>query len=120
MAKTAKKNSAEKPIIQVVDNHIQTAINISNFLEFNGYKTIQAYDSEEAIRLAKKEKPSLIILDLSLDGATGKEVAEKLSNVKVILTVAGVHNEKKGGNIAEIIEKPIDNELLIKLVKKLL
>lgn len=104
--------------IEIVDNHIQSAISISNFLEFKGFRTLQAYEPEDAIEMAKKEKPDLIILDLNLNGPSGKSVAKELPKTKVILMIADPKKYKKEKNIIATIRKPVDNLELFEIVKK--
>jgi two-component system phosphate regulon response regulator PhoB len=67
-----------KPTILVVEDEQD----ILDLLEFNlsqaGYEVKTAMDGLEALRLATKEKPDLVILDLMLPGLDGKEVCRKL------------------------------------------
>lgn len=70
----------EKPIVDILKFN----------LEKEGYKTIVAYDGEEAISLALSEKPDLILLDVMLpkiDGFTVcKKVRQTLSCPIIMLT----------------------------------
>jgi len=45
-----------------------------------GYKVINALDGEVGLKLAKKEKPDLILLDVILPKMTGFEVLKELKN----------------------------------------
>lgn len=62
-----------------------------NFLTQAGYKVISALDGEIGSRLAKDEKPDLILLDLVLPKMNGFEVLKKLKeeddtkNIPVII-----------------------------------
>ncbi len=60
--------------ILVVDDEEETRILISSILEDNGAKTIQAADGDEAIELARRERPDLMTLDLSMPGKSGVDV----------------------------------------------
>lgn len=70
----------EKPIVDVLKFN----------LEKDGYKTVEAYDGEQAIEMALMAKPDLIILDVMLpkmDGFTVcKKVRQKLTCPIIMLT----------------------------------
>ncbi len=58
----------EQPIIDVLSYNLQRA----------GYDVIVAWDGEEALALARRERPALIILDLMLPKLDGIEVCRAL------------------------------------------
>lgn len=60
--------------ILVVDDEEETRTLISSILEDNGAMTIQAADGDEAIELARRERPDLMTLDLSMPGKSGVDV----------------------------------------------
>ncbi len=60
--------------ILVTDDEPDFITFISTVLEDNGAIVFKAYDGDEALALAKKEKPDLITLDLSMPGKSGAEV----------------------------------------------
>ena len=70
----------EKPIVDVLKFN----------LEKDGYKTIEAYDGEQAVEMALTSKPDLIILDVMLpkmDGFTVcKKIRQKLTCPIIMLT----------------------------------
>ncbi len=49
-------------------------------LEIEGFKIISATDGEKAVRLAKKEMPNLILLDLVLPKKDGFEILKELKD----------------------------------------
>ena len=80
-----------------------------------GYQIIKALDGEIGARLAKSEKPDLIILDLVLPKLHGLEVLEKLKKDKETedIPVIVLTNLER----AEDIEKAIELGALTYLVK---
>ena len=47
-------------------------------LEQEGYTVLEAADGEEALALARKQRPHLVVLDLMLPGMNGLEVCRVL------------------------------------------
>jgi Fe-S oxidoreductase len=64
--------------ILVADDEPDTLAFFSTVLEDNGARVIVAKDGEEALKLARSEKPDLITLDISMPGRDGGEVFESL------------------------------------------
>ena len=62
----------------MVDDEIDILTLLQYNLEKAGYKVISAKDGPEAIDLARKERPNLIILDIMLPSMEGTEVCKVL------------------------------------------
>jgi len=60
--------------ILVVDDEEDARTLIVSILEDNGALTIQAAGGEEALELARRERPDLVTLDLSMPGVSGVDV----------------------------------------------
>ncbi|HEV2883734.1 MAG TPA: response regulator [Pyrinomonadaceae bacterium] len=99
-------------------------------LEPLGYRILEAGDGETAIEVAQRERPDLILMDLSLPVLDGIEAAEQiratdgLSSVPVIAVTA--HHETdfregaKAAGFDAYVTKPIDMKWLDELIKGLL
>jgi DNA-binding response OmpR family regulator len=80
--------------ILVVDDEKDITDLISYNLNRNGYRVVSAFDGNEALDLAAKESPDLILLDLMLPGLEGTEVTRRLkadnrtSNIPIIMLTA--------------------------------
>ena len=72
-----KDNAPAKKILIVDDEP-----DILEFLQYNlkkeGYAVVSANDGKQAIEVAEREKPNLIILDINLPGMSGLEVLAEL------------------------------------------
>jgi len=66
--------------ILVADDEPDFITFVSSILEDHGAIVIKAYNGEQAIELAKIEKPDLITLDISMPGKSGAEVFDYIRN----------------------------------------
>jgi len=77
--------------ILVVDDDPKTVSLVKLYLENDGHKVLCAYDGVEALRLAREERPHLVILDLMLPGLDGLQICRTLraeSDVPLIMLTA--------------------------------
>lgn len=68
---------ATKRVLIVEDNFDNRTI-YSVLLQHAGYVVIQAPDGEEGVRLARSERPDVILMDLSMPVLDGWEALERL------------------------------------------
>jgi two-component system alkaline phosphatase synthesis response regulator PhoP len=59
--------------ILVVDDEVQSSRVLRGYLEQGGMEVLTAHDGREALRLARQERPDLIILDLMLPEIDGMD-----------------------------------------------
>jgi two-component system alkaline phosphatase synthesis response regulator PhoP len=84
--------------ILVVDDDVKTVELVKLYLNRDGYKVITAYDGIEALDLARKSHPDLIVLDLMLPGCDGLEICRTLKNesdVPIIMLTAKTTEDDK-------------------------
>jgi Fe-S oxidoreductase/ActR/RegA family two-component response regulator len=74
--------------ILVVDDEPDFLVFVSTVLEDNGATVLQASNGDEALELARAEKPDLITLDISMPGKSGIEVFEELRNTPETASIA--------------------------------
>ncbi|MCW8091471.1 fused response regulator/phosphatase [Alteromonas sp. ASW11-130] len=68
--------------ILIVDDESLNRFLLQHMLEDEGYKDcIEAKDGEEALKLAEKHKPDLVLLDVMMPGISGFEVAPILKKL---------------------------------------
>jgi len=119
--------------VMIVDDAEDTVGLVKKLLESEGYKTMDASNGEEALKLLKKtkEKPDLLLLDMFMPEMSGREVCERirkdddLKDLKVaFFTVAAFrgHGKQmlKDLNVSDYIAKPFDIDDLLKRVQKIL
>ena len=64
--------------ILVVDDDEVTLDFVELGLRYEGFEVVRALDGQEALRLAERERPHLIVLDLNLPSLDGVEVCQRL------------------------------------------
>ena len=87
---------------------------------------IEAKDGDEAIRLFKKHKPKLVLLDITMPGKSGIEVLEVLLKLEPgarVIMCSAIGQEatiEKAVRMGayDFIVKPFQNDKLVEMVKK--
>ena len=110
----------EKDIVKMLDYNLKN----------EGFRTISASNGEEALDLAKREHPDLIILDLMLPGIDGLDVCKtlkkesKTSNMPIIMLTAKVQESDKVIGLElgadDYVTKPFSPRELVARVKAVL
>ena len=108
---------------------VEDEMNIVDIVRFNlqreGYATLEAYDGEAGLALAREKKPDLILLDVMMPKMMGFDVCRALraegDNVPVIILTAREEEEDKilGLEIGadDYITKPFSTRELMARVK---
>jgi two-component system alkaline phosphatase synthesis response regulator PhoP len=84
--------------VLVVDDDVKTVELVRLYLNRDGYQVLTAYDGVEALNLARKGCPDLIVLDLMLPDIDGLEVCRTLrheSDVPIIMLTARTTDQDK-------------------------
>lgn len=116
--------------ILLVDDEPDILEIIGYNLTAEGYKVLTAENGAEAVKIAKKKKPHLIILDVMMPEMDGMEACEKIRKIPELddtvitfLTARGEDYSQVAGFEAgadDYITKPIKPKVLISKVKALL
>jgi two-component system cell cycle response regulator DivK len=116
--------------IMVVEDYADTRLLLKKGLEMMGYAVLEAVNGEEAVDIAHREHPDLILMDLDLpilDGIAATQCIRQnpeLENVPIVAVTAypmsysHVKAFAKGCN--EYMRKPIDMTELAELVNRYL
>lgn len=122
------KNSDYK--ILLVDDEADILEFVSYNLRKEGFKVITADNGEEGLKVAKKELPQLILLDVMMPGMDGIETCDQIRSTPSLentliafLTARGEDYSQVAGFEAgadDYITKPIKPKVLISRIKALL
>lgn len=112
------------PKIVVVDDNLLSCDMLTRRLRRKGYEVLTASDGDEAIAVAEREIPDLILMDMSLpkkDGWTATRIlkqGEKTKNIPVIALTAhamsGDREKALEAGCDDYDTKPVDLRRLIK------
>jgi len=119
----------KEKILIVEDNSLNMRL-IEMTLRSKGYRLLTATDGEEALDMATREKPDLIIMDIYLPKASGLEVTKRLRQMPAFnhVPIIAVTAHAMKGDKEKIIEagcdaylpKPINTRQLPEVVTEML
>jgi CheY-like chemotaxis protein len=117
--------------ILIVDDERDISAVLARHLTARGHPTITADNGEDAILLARSQRPGLVILDILMPEMGGQEVAAVLKqdphtqDIPVIFLSCLYNKEEEakrghivGGNV--MFAKPYDPEELVSAIERLL
>jgi CheY-like chemotaxis protein len=124
-------NRLEGYKILVVDDEPDVLTYLTAVLEDDGASVVQAMDGDQALDLARKEKPDLVTLDLSMPGVDGGQVFEvlrkdpELSTVPVCIITGKPELRRLIYDRAVpppegYLDKPVSEQVLLLNVRKIL
>jgi len=118
------------PTMLIVDDHDLNRELIRSLLERKGYRVLQADNAEAGIEIARRERPSLILLDLAMPGKDGFQAAREMKADSALATTPLVavtalamrgdeERARKAGFDGYVI-KPVDRRVLEETIENLL
>lgn len=106
------------------DPDVRTMMNI--LLKKEGYEVALAANRDEALAELRKQKPGVILLDVLLSGADGRQLCREIKaspdnkGIRIIMfsghPSAGLSPESYGAD--DFIAKPLNTDLLLRKLKR--
>lgn len=119
-----------RPTVLVVEDYDDARELITMWLKGSGYRVIEARDGGEAVEVARRQCPDLVIMDMSLptlDGLTATQTirrVEELCDVPIIACSAHEVQDWADKALAagcnDYVSKPVDFAALERAIKRLL
>jgi two-component system cell cycle response regulator DivK len=105
--------------ILVVEDNPKNMKLVRDVLEFSGYEVIEATSGEDGVKLAERERPQLILMDLQLPDIDGAEALRQIrvggregQDVPIVAVTAFAMDEDRTRALAAgfdgYLEKPIN------------
>ena len=123
-------NGSEPPTVMVVEDFEDNRFMMRRLLEMSGYRVLEAINGEEAVELAHRERPQLILMDLSLPQLDGLAATRRirqhaeLRDVPIVAVsahdTADFHADALAAGCNDYVTKPIDFDQLEALLRRLL
>ncbi len=118
-----------KTILVIEDNEINLKL-VRSLLHIGNFKVLEAVDAETGIKIARKEQPDLILMDIQLPGMDGLEATSTLKKdpitghipIIAITSYAMDGDKKKAKEVGcdWYISKPINTRTFLDEIKKFL
>jgi two-component system cell cycle response regulator DivK len=116
-----------KTILIVEDNELNMKL-FRDLLEAQGYGILQTRDGMQALELARKERPDLIVMDIQLPQVSGLEVTkwikadDNLKHIPVVAVTAfamkGDEEKIREGGCEAYVAKPISVKDFLSTVER--
>ena len=118
-----------RKVLIVEDNELNMKL-FNDLLVAHGYDTLQSRDGVEALALARRHRPDLILMDIQLPKISGLEVTRRLKQdlelqpIPVIAVTAfamkGDREKMCSGGCEEYIAKPVSISEFLKTIERFL
>ncbi|MBA2127146.1 two-component system response regulator [Hyphomicrobium methylovorum] len=118
---------ATQSVLIVEDNELNMKL-FNDLLAAHGYRTIQTRSGFEALELARKHKPDLILMDIQLPEVSGLEVTrwlkddDELARIPVVAVTAfamkGDEERIRSGGCEAYVSKPISVMAFLDTIRK--
>lgn len=113
--------------ILIVEDDKKTASLVAVYLEREGFQTVVAYDGQQALELAHRDRPIFVILDLMLPLVDGWDVCRQLrrsSDVPILMLTAREEEVDRISGLTlgadDYVVKPFSPRELVARVKAIL
>jgi CheY-like chemotaxis protein len=123
-ARRARPSVAPRRIL-IVDDSMDAAESLAMLMSLNGHEVTVSHDGLDALEVATRERPEVILLDIGLPGLDGYEVCRQLRerglDDALIVAMTGYGQERdrlrsKSAGFDTHTVKPVDLENLMGLV----
>jgi two-component system, cell cycle response regulator DivK len=125
--KSSKSAMGSSTILIVEDNELNMKL-FHDLLEAHGYKTLQTRNGIDAIALARKHRPDLIVMDIQLPEVSGLDVTkwlkedDSLRHIPIVAVTAfamkGDEERIREGGCEAYVSKPISVSRFLETIRQ--
>jgi CheY-like chemotaxis protein len=113
-----------------VEDFDDTRLMMKLWLVKNGYRVLEAETGQEAIKVAQRERPDLIIMDVMMPGMNGLEATQRIREYQALrrtpIVAVSAYGADEYRSIAieagcnEYVSTPFESSTLAELIKSLI
>ena len=121
------KTPQQAPLVLIADDFRDVREMYSEFLEFAGFRVVQAETGAEALDAARQTRPDIILMDVTMPGLDGFTATTLLrqdpmfATIPILMLTAHVfveHEERaKAAGCSGFVRKPCLPDELVKVVR---
>ncbi|HMK44537.1 MAG TPA: response regulator [Dissulfurispiraceae bacterium] len=112
--------------VLLVDDEVEFASALAERLHYRNYNATAVFNANDAVQVARKEFPDVMVVDLKLPGGSGLEIVEAIRQFDpevavILLSGHGSITSKElleSGSITDYAVKPIDIEELVEKIDR--
>ena len=129
-AKAAINRAHPQQTILLVEDFDDTRLMMKLWLQKKGYRVIEAENGQQAVDLAQREQPDLIIMDMMMPGLGGLDATRQIREYRTLRQTPIVAVSAYGADeyraraldagCNEYVPTPFDPEKLSQLIERLL
>jgi PAS domain S-box-containing protein len=105
------KVTFDNSTLLVVDDVVSNILIIKSFLEESGVSILSAGSGKAALKLLKKKKPDIILLDIRMQDMNGYEVAERIKRISSLRNIPLIAYTTKSSKELTPLPKNFDGSL---------
>jgi PAS domain S-box-containing protein len=127
---SSAKTPKTQPLILLAEDNEANVLSISSYLTAKGFRMIFAQNGQEAMELAQKEHPDLILMDISMPKVDGLQAITQIrkdegtANIPIIaltaLAMTGDRERCLSAGANEYLRKPVRFKELVSLIEQLI
>ncbi|MBE9174954.1 response regulator [Synechocystis salina LEGE 06155] len=126
----ASDSTATLPLVLLVEDNLSNAEAVGDYLQIKGYRVTWATDGFQALDIAQREQPQIILIDIQMGGMDGLTAIKRLRQIPALaqipiiaLTALSMDGDRErclaaGAN--EYLSKPVKLKQLETVVDRLL
>jgi two-component system cell cycle response regulator DivK len=114
--------------VLVVEDYADSRLMMGRLLEMRGYRVLEAANGREAVEIAERESPDVVLMDLQmpvLDGFTATSIIRRIESICRVPVIA-VSAQSGEDYVAaarrvgcdHFVAKPVDFDPLLELVRE--